>query len=87
MRCRVAGVRFQRIDVDSLRCTQRVTVQRDTYLDQICYKILDVEGRTLGFVPRPMLPLLGGRKVRSAWLSKVESHALPWKQLEVTLLL
>jgi hypothetical protein len=84
--CRVAGVSYQDIDVRTLRQGGSVTVRRDRHEGKTCYRVLDVNGVTIGFVPRAIVPVLEERRIRSAWLSKVNPHAVPWNQVKLTIL-
>jgi hypothetical protein len=87
IKCHVAGVRFHSVDAGALHTSEPVKVVRDRYLGQVCYKVQDSNARTIGNVPRIVLPLLNEREVDRAWLSNVIPHAVPWKQFEVTLIL
>lgn len=84
VRCLVAGVSFNGFDVFKLREQAPVIVRRETHKGEPCYRILDQDEATIGFVPRKKLPLFENREVEQAWLSKVNPYAVPWKQLEIT---
>jgi hypothetical protein len=81
--CPVAGVSFNGYDVSKLREHEPVIVRCETYNGEHCYRILDLNETTIGFVPRKKLPLFANKEVRQAWLSKVNPYAVPWKQLEI----
>jgi hypothetical protein len=84
--CRVAGVSYQDIDVRTLRQGATATVSRDRHDGKACYRVLDENGMTIGFVPRDIVSVLEQRRIKSAWLSKVNPHAVPWRQVELTIL-
>jgi hypothetical protein len=85
--CRVAGVKYQDHDVSRLREGAPVVVRRQRYQGEVCYRVTDADGATLGYVPRSHLPQLAGRRVVGAWLAQVNPHAVPWKRLELALAL
>ena len=85
--CYVAGVQYQNIDLFGLRRGRRVVVRQQRYEDEICYKVSSMDGATIGFVPRTLVSLLEKRRVKSASLSKVNPHAVPWKQIEIAIVL
>jgi hypothetical protein len=85
--CAVAGVSFSGFDVSRVHERSPVVVRCETHEGMRCYRILDQDGATIGFVPRAELRHFARREVKKAWLSKVNPYAVPWKQLEVTLLL
>jgi hypothetical protein len=85
--CRVAGVKYQDYDVSGLRAGAAVAVTRERYKGEICYRVTDASGVTLGYVPRAHLPELAGRDIAGAWLVRVNPHAVPWKRLELALAL
>jgi hypothetical protein len=87
VRCRVAGVKYQDCDPFKLRQGAPVTVRRERFGDQACYRVIDACGATIGYVPRTHLALLKHREIADAWLAKVNPHAVPWKQLELALAL
>ena len=85
LRCYVVGMRFHDVDLANLRRGRAVHVQRDRYRDEDCYRVLDRQGRSIGFVPRAFIPVLLQSEVRTARVSKVNPHAVPWKQVEIVL--
>jgi hypothetical protein len=87
VRCHVAGVSFNGFDVTRLREETPVFIRRERFRGDACYRIVDLEGATIGFVPKSKIPLLENHKVVDIRLSKVSPHAVPWKQLEATILL
>jgi hypothetical protein len=84
--CRVAGVSYQDIDVRTLRQGATAIVRRARHDGKACYRVLDENGSTIGFVPREMVSILAQRRIKSAWLSKVNPYAVPWRQVELTIL-
>jgi hypothetical protein len=85
--CYVAGVAYQTVNVPSLKRAERVLVVPDRYRGEVCFKVLDMRGETIGFVPRRFIPRLEHAIVEDAWLSAVNPHAVPWKQVEIGMLL
>lgn len=85
--CAVAGVSFSGFDVSKVHERSPVIVRCETHEGEHCYRILDQDGATIGFVPRAELRHFARREVKQAWLSKVNPYAVPWKQLEITLFL
>ena len=83
VRCRVAGLVYQDVDVASLRHGQPVVIRREQFQGQPCYRVLDQRARTLGFIPRPVIPVLEWKRIESACLSRVRPHAVPWRKAEV----
>lgn len=87
MTCHVAGVKYQDYDVSGLREGTPIVVRRERHAGEICYRVTDAHGATLGYVPRSHLPQLTGRDIAGAWLARVNPHAVPWKRLELALAL
>ncbi len=85
--CRVAGVAHHGYDVFGLREGAPVIVRRERHKGEICYRVSDTNGETIGYVPRTHVPQLANRKVAGAWLSRANPHAVPWKRLELALAL
>jgi hypothetical protein len=85
--CHVAGVAYQTVNVSGLKRGQHVLVAPDRYRGEVCFKVLDMRGETIGFVPRHFLPRFKHAMVKNAWLSAVNPHAVPWKQVEIGMLL
>jgi hypothetical protein len=82
----VAGVRYQDIEVSNLGMGWRVTLNRDWYRGEPCYKVLTKENTMLGYIPYALVPLLEKRRVLSAKLLRINPYAVPWKQLEIGIL-
>jgi hypothetical protein len=87
IRCAVAGVAVNGFDVFKLRERLPIVVRRETHEGKPCYRILNQDDVTIGFVPREKLPHFEHREVKRAWLSKVNPYAVPWKQLEIAIFL
>jgi hypothetical protein len=64
--CGVAGVSVNGFAVLKLRERAPVIVRRETYKGEQCYRILDQDEATIGFVPRKKLPLFENRDVKQA---------------------
>ena len=84
--CHVAGLVFQDIAPASLRRGQELAVRREQFEGQPCFRLLDARGRTVGFLPKVVIPIVEARPIHSARLSAVNAHAVPWKQAEVELI-
>jgi hypothetical protein len=85
--CHVAGVAYQTVHVSSLKRAEHVLVVPNRYRSEVCFKVLDMRGETIGFVPRRFLARLEHAMVKDAWVSAVNPHAVPWKQVEIGMLL
>lgn len=84
LRFDVAGVRFHDVDAFALPPGAAVELRRGRFGHETCYAVCDGRGRRLGFVPRRLVPVVERGQFRRAVLSGVRPHAVPWKQLEVT---
>lgn len=84
LRFHVAGVKYQGIEAADFECGTPVELRRERFEGETCFSI-HAGGRRLGFVPRRLVRRVEGREVRVAFLSNVRPHAVPWKQLEVSL--
>lgn len=84
LRFHIAGVKYQGIDVANLECGMQVELRRGQFEGETCFSV-HAGGHRLGFLPRRLIPQVEGRQIRAASLSDVRPHAVPWKQLEVSL--
>jgi len=85
IRCFVAGVQYQSIDVFRLVRGRRVLLLESSYREETCYEVLTMEGARIGFVPRSMVSLVTERGFSAAWLETIQPHAVPWKQVEIAI--
>lgn len=79
----VAGARFQP-HPSHLTSGDTVLLIKGIYNGEICYIVTTIDGQTIGFVPKNLLPRieqLGG----DSWKVAISDHnALPWKKFIVT---
>lgn len=87
IRCHVAGSRYHVADLSDLQAGAAVQVLRRHCRGQVCYEVVDARAQRIGYLPRELVPRVDERGVVAAWLCAVNPHAVPWKQLEVTLVL
>jgi hypothetical protein len=85
LRCFVAGVQYQSIDVFRLARGHPVAVRKSSYRDETCYEVLAMDGARIGFVPRRLVAVVAERGVSAAWLETVAPHAVPWKRVEIVM--
>ena len=78
----VAGVRYQGIAVSTLVPGTPLRLDRDTWRGEPCLRLRVPDGRSIGVVPRALVPAIARGHVRNAVLVGVRPHAVPWKQLE-----
>jgi hypothetical protein len=80
----VAGVRFSSAEVAASTFEgDRVTLRHETFGVEGAY-VVCVRGGALGFVPSRMVPIIESVGVESAFVSRADRAAVPWKQFQVT---
>ncbi|PYX08888.1 MAG: hypothetical protein DMG88_08630 [Acidobacteria bacterium] len=80
----VAGVRFHAIP-PSLKVGDRVFMYAATYNGTKSLAICDSCGRRIGYVPRALVRQFDGQLLSGARVSKLDSYAVPWKKLQISL--
>jgi hypothetical protein len=87
IRVLVAGVRYSSAEALSrAQPGERVELRRASFRGSTAYAIY-AGTRKIGFVPRTALPAMEGKRVSNAYVSRSDTHAVPWKRLEVTIVL
>ncbi len=58
----VAGIKFHRVNVEHVKSGVSLKLRVERFKGEKCYAICLSTGEQLGFIPKNMVPLLGGQE-------------------------
>lgn len=84
LHCYIAGVKYHK--PRAVRPGQLVRIVRQTFDNKTCFAVLDDAGNRIGYVPKPLVPALQGKRIFDSRISAVREFAVPWRRYRLSIL-